>query len=502
MLSTLFVSSLAAAATAVVGAKDIGTIGTVTDQVSMQKLASGSELVALTSTPAYTDPIYVVSLYGDTPYEQGYDAGVLVGQQFADNYHNLLSGLFGPYPKLEPTLTKLTEEFLDWQWTDYLSKEVPQEYMDELSGLAAGSLATFGVVDGDKMVSRGIVLANLPGDGADIIYVLMDEFLAQKAASPEGLTPDQRIKYNNVARGISAYNGHQCSNFGVWGSRTVNGDVYSARNLDWLPDLGINQYKLLTVHHPKGGVPHVTVGFAAVWGALAGMSAQGLSVHEANLEESLVTFRGFPWILRLRHAMANSPTGSLVEAKSVWEATNNTVGFNHMFASATDKQAMAMETMKDYTAYFSDMDDRENGAIDPATGDVYGFPLKDALWRTNHGYDPVTQDNYQWYTYNAYKNSKDRYNVIHDHIEDYSLQSQLIGAAEAVRITSAVGMKGDETNEEVCDPSLYAKGINVLSVTYDPAAKTVYAAFEDGTGDSWVPAACMPYVKIDMTQWF
>jgi hypothetical protein len=29
-----------------------------------------------------------------------------------------------------------------------------------------------------------------------------------------------------------------------------------------------------------------------------------------------------------------------------------------MFASATDGAALAMETMKDYTAYFSDMDER------------------------------------------------------------------------------------------------------------------------------------------------
>jgi len=499
MISTLLLSALAVT-TAV--AKDIGTVGTITNQESMQKLASGSELFALYSEPAYVDPIYLVSLYGDTPYDQGYDAGVLVGKQFYDNYHNLLSGLFGPYPKLEPTLTKLTEEFLDWQWNDYLSKEVPQEYMDELSGLAAGSLATFGIADGDKMVARGIVLGNLPGDGADIIYVLMDEFLSQKAASPEGLTPAQRIAYGNVARGISAYNGHQCSNFGIWGSRTVNGDVFSARNLDWLPDLGVNQYKLLTVHHPKGGVPHVTVGFSAIWGSLAGMSAQGLTVHEANLEESQVTFRGFPWLLRLRHAMAYSPTGSLAEAKAIWEATNNTVGFNHMFGSAVDGKAMAMETQKDYSAYFFDMDDRENGAIDPETGEVYGFPLKDAVWRTNHGYDPVSQENYQWYTYHAYSNSKDRYNIIHDHIEEYETNKELIGATEAVRITSAVGMKGDGSNEEVCDPSLYAKGINVLSVTYDPVAKTIYAAFEDGSGDNWVPAACSPYVKIDMTPWF
>jgi hypothetical protein len=79
------VLSTIAAATAV--AKDIGTVGTVTSQVSMQKLASGSELVALMSEPAYVDPIYLVSLYGDTSYDQGYDAGVLVGQQFYENYH-------------------------------------------------------------------------------------------------------------------------------------------------------------------------------------------------------------------------------------------------------------------------------------------------------------------------------------------------------------------------------------------------------------------------------
>ena len=84
MISALLLSTLA---TATVVAKDIGTVGTITSQVSVQKLASGSELVALMSEPAYVDPIYLVSLYGDTSYEQGYDAGVLVGQQFFENYH-------------------------------------------------------------------------------------------------------------------------------------------------------------------------------------------------------------------------------------------------------------------------------------------------------------------------------------------------------------------------------------------------------------------------------
>ena len=62
------------------------------------------------------------------------------------------------------------------------------------------------------------------------------------------------------------------------------------------------------------------------------------------------------------------------EAIALWEATNNTVGFNHMVASAPDAAsylasksvgpgvAVAMETMYDYTAYFTDNDSRSDGA--------------------------------------------------------------------------------------------------------------------------------------------
>ena len=165
-------------------------------------------------------------------------------------------------------------------------------------------------------------------------------------------------------------------------------------HVDWMTDLGINEYKLLTVHHPPGGNSHVTVGFAGIWGAMAGMSSQGLTVHEANLESKLDTFQGFPWILRLREVMATSK--NIAEARKVWDSTNNTVGFNHMIGSSNDQHAIAMETMKGYTAYFDTMDPREVGAKDPQTGEVYGFPLTDALYRTNHGYDPVTQEQYQW----------------------------------------------------------------------------------------------------------
>ena len=92
--------------------------------------------------------------------------------------------------------------------------------------------------------------------------------------------------------------------FATWGSRTEEGKLFSARNLDWNKDTGINKYKLVMVIVPNdGGIPSVSLGFVGLFGTLAGMSGLGLTTHEANLEENEITFGGFPWSLRLRYIM-------------------------------------------------------------------------------------------------------------------------------------------------------------------------------------------------------
>ena len=110
-------ASLAAAASkdASTSTTPVGTIGTVTRQESVTKLETGSELVALYSEPAYVNPIYVLNLHGETSHQQGYDAGVLFGKQFQENYDSLLHSLLGDFSRLEDSLTNLIEVFLDWQ---------------------------------------------------------------------------------------------------------------------------------------------------------------------------------------------------------------------------------------------------------------------------------------------------------------------------------------------------------------------------------------------------
>jgi hypothetical protein len=69
--------------------------------------------------------------------------------------------------------------------------------------------------------------------------------------------------------------------------------------------------------------------------------------------------------------MENAQT--LAEAKTLWAATNNTMGINHGIGSASDSSFLAMETDASMTAYFADNDPRE--AALTLNGTQYGFPL-------------------------------------------------------------------------------------------------------------------------------
>jgi len=292
--------------------------------------------------------------------------------------------------------------------------------------------------------------------------------------------------------------------FSVWGSRTASGALYSGRNLDWNQDTGINKNKLVTVFNPDDGKnSHLTLGFAGLYGALTGMSSQGISVMEANLEENEITFNGFPWILRLRYVMENAV--NITQGKEIWESTDNTVGFNHMIASANDASpvpgsishpALALETMFNYTAYFQDDDPREQNAVYTSgnTTVQIGFPLEEALWRTNHGYDPTIREHYEW-SQSPTSWSMERYMFAYEAFTSYEQLSVEITEVEAMNITSILGDKGSDPY--VCPTS--PNGSNILSVTYRAGTKDLWVAWEDGTGTTWLPAACTIYVHFDMS---
>ena len=241
------------------------------------------------------------------------------------------------------------------------SKEIPVIYKSELSGVKDGAAAQ-GCSDCGAYITRAITLANAPGDVQDFVLIIARDFLKTNQSQQSNLHLMKLLSRLNAPK-----HSMHCSMFAVWGSRSLNRELFSARNLDWNKDTGINQNKLVMVTVPDdGGLPSANLGFVGLYGTLAGMSASGLTLHEANLEEKQISFQGFPWVLRIRFIMEFAK--DLASARQLWESTNNTVGFNHMIASAPDaalyrkdnhsKVALALETMYQYTAFFSDNDPR------------------------------------------------------------------------------------------------------------------------------------------------
>jgi hypothetical protein len=327
----------------------------------------------------------------------------------------------------------------------------------------------------------------------------------------------------------------KCDAYGVWGSRTQSSLLYSSRNLDYQSNSGINKYKLITfvsLKDPKyyannNGLPiggkYVTMGFAFGIAALGGMNVNGITASEMNLDNNVVTFRGVPFPLRLRYVLEQST--NLNQAMQVWTSTNNTNSFNFLIGSATDAVngnnqggAYALETIRGYTAVFPANSPVEQNAMYNCTADPncqswtnqtsgmvqIGFPLPEAVWRSNHGFNPRVMNTQEPLFYDTIF----RYNLMHDLFDGLQKEGTLIGDDEALGIVSTLGTKGSDVWTE-CDPSKWSDGSNVMSIVYAagerPSASQgyFYVAWEAGginTNATWRPAACATYIKVDMSQ--
>lgn len=442
--------------------------------------------------PGYKDDILLLDLRAPTRYDMGYHYGRLLAYESLANWNALIA-----YINLTRLEVEIIVNFLQFEWNAYLSVQVPSDFKEELRGLGDGGTAA-GLSNLSSLVANAITLGNFPGDVSnDIEWLLINQLEPHSIllrAQAEGLPSDSvhSLALHLTAR-LSRARMH-CSMLGAWGSRTVAGDLYSMRNLDWAANTGLARYKLVTVFHPPSAIAHVTFGFAGLYGALTGMSAEGITVHETGVDSRKETFDGFPWVLRLRFIMEHAV--DLASAQALWEATNNTLGMNHGIGAARDNRFLALETRAGHTAYFGAMDPRE--AAYEINGTKYGAPLRDAVWRTNHAYDPDIV------SYEMDRkpdgDSVTRYFLLHDALVAYGTNNA-IGPLEAVNLTAIVGDKGASTRESFLSCAQAAGGINILSVTYHPGSLTAYAAFEEGRDAQHVPACCGSYVRMDLSQW-
>jgi len=159
--------------------------------------------------------------------------------------------------------------------------------------------------------------------------------------------------------------------------------------------------------------------------------------------------------------------------------------------------------MAGYTAYFHAHDKREDQTVftDPKTKKTYvaGHSMDQAVFRTNHGYDPTIRKNLVQPTPEEHSDTMTRYLILKDGFNWYN-QTRKMSPADALNMTAILGDKGSSTEFKVCPNKNI--GINVISVMFQPENLKMWAAFEYNYGKDFRPACCGVYVEMDMKLWF
>lgn len=439
----------------------------------------------------------------------GYDFANLLAEEASFTYATFLYTL-----TQNETMMHNLARFNDYLWDTFYAKHIPARFIAELDAMdqwcADAGVRCANLRYTPRVVSqRFFSLANMPADAPNIISALEREL-------ERGWPAWLKEIVNDIIAILEKHFIHSCDSYGVWGPRTVGGKLYTSRNLDFNSGTGISNFKLITVYNIRNGAgatvaKYASYGFSFGLGALAGQNAAGVTTSEMNLDNSRTTFSGLPFPLRLRLVLEEAV--DLQSAMTTWNATNNTNSFNFLIGSAKDGAAYALETMFNFTAVFPSNSPVEAAStydcgvppkVDPtcskwaganATGRVkIGFPLPNAVWRTNHGMSPVIMATQE----PLFNNTVFRYQLMHDIFAGYASAGALIADVDAVRIVATLGVKGD--NYLTCDQVL--DGDNILSVAYVPGDGRAFVAWEVGTGSSWRPAACQPYLHIDLNQWW
>ena len=222
-----------------------------------------------------------------TPYEMGYQHGVLFKDHVRENAKYLLE-VKGEQEALEwgPVRVKprqLVELIIETQ-----KRFVPDRYLEEIRGVAEG--------------------AGLPVADARLANFIPEMF--------------------------------HCSGFAVMNSATQDGTLYHGRVLDYAIDWRLQEHAVIIVAEPEGGIPFVNVTYAGFIGSVTGMNAQHVSIGEMG-GGGVGHWEGVPMAWLVREVLERAQT--LEDAVRIFRDSPRTCQYFYVIADAKTNRAVGME---------------------------------------------------------------------------------------------------------------------------------------------------------------
>ena len=134
-----------------------------------------------------------------------------------------------------------------------------------------------------------------------------------------------------------------CTGFAAWGDRTIDGDLYVARNFDWEAGQVFDENKIVYYVWPESGYAYVHVAWAGMIGVVTGMNEHGLSVHinAARTSDTGIGKIGTPVSLVVKRILNECKT--IKEAEELLSNAQVFVSDSFLIGSAGENRAVIIE---------------------------------------------------------------------------------------------------------------------------------------------------------------
>lgn len=236
------------------------------------------------------DGLMVLHVAG-TPYEMGFQHGVLLKEHVKANLNHLLDDQFKKV-RLDLPGFQIGPENLVAGIVELQKPHIPAWYTEEIRGVAEG--------------------AGLP--------------------------------VGRVTRGNFVPELFHCSGFAIMGAATQDGVMYHGRVLDYATDWRLQEHAVLVVSRPDKGVASVNVTFAGFVGSVTGMNAEKISIGEMG-GRGLGHWNGVPMAVLVRWALRDAK--SLDEALAIFRDHPRTCQYYYVAADGKTNKAAGFEASWD-----------------------------------------------------------------------------------------------------------------------------------------------------------
>lgn len=247
-----------------------------------------------------TDGRVRVLYVSGTPYERGYQQGALLREEVRDNLLTLISNAIDKYP---------VEEIM-YEAFERQRRYIPEEYLEEMRGLAHGAKLPLSVVHGIHALPE----IGEWGGRKDIKKTAL-EILARKL-------------------------GTSCSNFSGINYSSPEYPFLAVRILDWgMHRISkLHEYPLILVSQSEGGQLNANITWIGFLGAVSGMNAAGITLGEMGYGDPPgETLFGKPMPFLLRDIL--SYTTNLDQVRSLIQSSPPTNSFVYLITDGKTKDA-------------------------------------------------------------------------------------------------------------------------------------------------------------------